>query len=320
MSYEGRLWISCRQGVNASSTPHGDRGRLYLYCSAIDDLENWQRVPIIFNQVQENPNDLDAIISGPFGHHLILASRHFRAGNNVPFWSRFDIHRLAEATVGKSPIILDREPINLHLHRQGEGLTVAAMYGHVLEDEEHGLIATTYSATPGKRPSPAILCSKDRGKSWQKKSFIARSEEFGKYLNETSLISLNNRKWIAVIRTDEQPWPLYFSQCNDGLEEWSALEDTGLFGHAPTLILDRSGNPLLVYRDLSCKRPKVSMARYIDNHWEKLGELVEYENIYNGGYSDIVSLAENKYFVTTYMDDKDASPWILGMVVRLEYD
>jgi hypothetical protein len=106
---------------------------------------------------------------------------------------------------------------------------------------------------------------------------------------------------------------------NDGAT-WSPLAETPLLGYAPMLLGDNPGYLMAVYRDLSGELPGVSLGVSFDNgrDWQRLGRLIEYTgDIYDRGYADIITLAQNQYLAVYYTCDHDDPPWIAGTVFSL---
>ncbi|MDH5545520.1 MAG: glycoside hydrolase [Gammaproteobacteria bacterium] len=313
-----RIWMACRQGVTPSKTPHGDGGKIYFYFGDGGTENRWQRVPVFFNQTHTLPNDLDAILSGPFDGQCVLVSRHYRNNQeNVPYISIFDASRLDEATHGKSPLILNRRPINSLIDRRNGGVLVAAVYGHVRLIDTGEWLMSSYATVEGDiMHSPVILGSQDRGNSWYIKSVIVHSDALKKYLNENTFVQMSNGKWIAVIRAEAKPNPLYFAISESGMTDWLPVQETGLHGHSPVLI--KGGDrPVLLYRDLDNHQPAISAAEYCDGVWKRICVLAEYENLYNGGYADALIAPDGKLFSAAYMDDDEAFPWIEGFRFEL---
>ena len=317
-----RVWLACRKGLAASNIPHGDKGRLFLYYADVNNLSQWQGIPVVFNQTHALGNELDAIISYDGQNTITLISRHYRSSiENIPYISYLHIDDLERAVSGIRPIILDRFDLNKMLAENNQETAVAAMFGHALctdSGKQGGQLLSCYAVVEsGQMPSPVVLRSMNSGQSWYRHSVIANSREHEIYLNETSIIRSEGKKYLSVIRTDNKPWPLYFSISNGGAENWSALSETGLTGHAPMLVKGENETVFLFYRDLSGDRPAVSMACFQASEWVALGQIASYQHIYNGGYSDAIHLGSNRFFVVSYFDDEDGCPWIDGYIVKV---
>lgn len=313
------VWLACRKGNTSPNTPHGDKGRVYLYFANVSDLTKWEGMPVIFHQTHDRGNELDAIINPSSSGGLTLVSRHYRsAGENVSYFSHLSFDSLQAGRNGVRPLIVDRFRLDERIENNGPGITIAAVFGHTITGQDQEKYMSCYAVhAQGRWPSPTILHSRDDGMSWRVRSVIEHSDTFGAYLNETSLLQTDCGQTLAVIRTDNEPWPLYFSVSDSALSEWTDLAETGLYGHAPMLVKGEDGKVFLFYRDLSADQPRVSCAIYVDGAWTFAGSIVSYTNIYNGGYCDALHLGKNRFFVTTYLDDADASPWIDGFVVEV---
>lgn len=316
-----RVWLACRKGCAASDIPHGDKGRIYLYYADVDNLSRWQSVPVVFNQTHAQGNELDAIVSYDGQDTITLISRHYRsASENIPYISYLHVSDLEKAVGGVRPIILDRFSLNDNLAENNQATAIAAVFGHVVcdkEREQSEQLLTCYASVEPGLPSPVVLRSTDSGRHWYRRSVIASSREHEIYLNENSMVRCESGEYLSVIRTDNKPWPLYFSVSDHGVENWSALSETGLTGHAPMLVKGEHDQVFLFYRDLSGDRPGVSIAGFQSDQWQKLGMVASYEHVYNGGYSDAIHLGNNRFFVVSYFDDEDGYPWIDGYIVKV---
>lgn len=311
------VWLACRKGDVSNKTPHGNNGRVCLYYSKISDLLNWERVPLVFNQIQTNNNELDAIITSSIEKDLYVQSRHFLPGNNHPYFGRISKDDLDMARHGRRPIIAERDSLHENMKRNQQPIKIYATFGH-----SHfcggRLLQSCYGLIDGQqKASPVVLGSDDEGINWYLHSKIACSDKFGSYLNETSLLETSSGRWMAVIRTDDGSFPLYYSFSNSTADKWEEPMHTGLYGHAPMLVRGKGEEVLLLYREIVNQRPYLSLARNIGDTWECLGKIASYTNIYNGGYGDIVYLGNSRFFVVSYFDDEDESPWIDGFIIEI---
>ncbi len=312
------VFLACRQGSTDEDKPHGDKGKVYLFSSKITDLKKWHGVSVDFMQSHDEGNELDAIVTFLKDGTLFLVSRHFQSNaENYPYISQVTKKELSQIHQSNS-LVLSRHQLNEILSQNEKAVVVAAVFGHVLIGANDDCFMSCYAAIEQDcMPSPCILRSTDCGLSWQLHRVIARSDVFGSYLNETSLVRLEDGRVLAVTRTDNKPWPLYFSFSDDDMCEWSALSETGLYGHAPLLVKGEGEIAFLFYRDLSSSTPGVSCAYFFNNVWTSVGVVVKFENIYNGGYSDAIHLGGNTFFMVTYLDDVDASPWVDGFILQI---
>ncbi len=312
------IWLACRQGVTDKERPHGDNGQVFLYHATVSDLQSWSGVTINFDQIYERPNDLDAIISRVSNDKTVLLSRHYQAGDETcPYISELPLSQLIEVGQHNRRLQLPRRKLNESIVQGEVGVKVVACYGHIVQ-KQNDLLMTTYAILSSEKMySPVILKSNDEGKSWSLHSQIASSDQCNRYLNENTIVQLPGGLWLSVIRTEEQAYPLYYAVSDQHAQNWQPIQETGLFGHSPILVCGEDRRVLLLYRDLSQTKPRISLAEYAQGEFHDLGTISEYENTYNGGYGDIIALGEDRYLVVEYMDDEDACPWIEGFILKI---
>ena len=318
MRVDDVIWLACRQGVTDKERPHGDNGQVFLYYATVSDLQSWSGVAINFDQSYEHPNDLDAIITRISNDKAVLLSRHYQADDdNYPYISELPLSQLREVGQDNRRLQLPRRKLNESIVQSEVGVKVAACYGHIVQ-KQNDLLMTTYATLSNEQMhSPVILRSNDEGKSWSLHSQIASSDQCNRYLNENTIIQLPDGLWLSVIRAGEQPFPLYCAISDQYAKNWQPIQETGLFGHSPILVHGEDRQVLLLYRDLSQTKPRISLAEYAQGKFHDLGTISEYENTYNGGYGDLIALGEDRYLVVEYMDDEDACPWIEGFILKI---
>lgn len=284
--------VAFREGFVDIRKPHGRGGRVKILKS--QDLVNWQEFETPFND-----SELDAILSGPFGDNLSLATRSFehRVRNDV-YISVFKANGLPER----------RQKVQI------KGVNLSAFFGHafMLGGE---LLATAYGDIDGVQ-MPIILASPDFGKTWKIKSFIV-SKEFRPILNETSIINVDD-KFLAVMRSHEPSYDLYYS-FGKNLTEWEEPRKIGLLGHAPVARRLSDGRIALVFRDLNGDLPGVGLAISDNGVDFKRVNICHYTgDLYNGGYGDFVEVSPKKLFVVYYRCDESDEPWIEAKVIDLQ--
>ena len=305
------LWLAYRSGKANNRAVHGLEGKVMLIRSSIADPSMWEDAVELFAE----GNELDAVISGPFNEIVFLGTRTQSPGYAgkcfLSRWQASDIFPQKE----------DKKMGRQHLHNISD--TRITCFGHIRRTEQNTLLLPGYGRVHSEESvhSPLLLFSEDEGKSWSLRSIVASSEKTGTTLSEFSLAYLENDTWVALIRNEMPPYPLMLARSTDDGRTWSDIEPTALAGHAPMLLELESGRILVVYRDLSKDIPGISMGMGTDfgRQWHYLARFSNYEgSIYDGGYSDIVSLGNNRFLAVYYICDADASPWIEGTVFYLD--
>lgn len=180
------------------------------------------------------------------------------------------------------------------------------------------------SAIEEPQAVPYLLVSIDQGGNWHMRARVASSKAVSTRLTEFSLGHLGGTAWTSLIRSETPPFFLHRSETSDDGRKWSVPRPTELKGHAPMLAeIKRSGNLLVIYRDLSQETPGIGIG-YSGNggkNWQRIGSLASYEgSIYDGGYGDLIQLGGNRFLAVYYLCDRDASPWIEGSIFTLEDD
>lgn len=284
--------VAFREGFVDVEKPHGRGGRVKILKSS--DLVNWQEFETPFCD-----NELDAILSGPFGDNLILVTRSYehRVRNDV-YISVFGANSLPDK----------RRRVEV------DGVKLSAFFGHafMLDGE---LVATAYCDNNGTQ-MPLLLASPDFGERWKIKSFIA-PKEFRPLLNETSVLNIGD-KFMAIIRSREPSYDLYYSFSRN-LFEWEEPKEIGLLGHAPVARRLSDGRIAFVFRDLNSDLPGVSIAISNDGiNFERISVCHYTGDLYNGGYGDFVEISPKTLFVVYCTCDRDNEPWIEARVVDLQ--
>ena len=283
--------VAFREGFTDPSKPHGKSGKVKILKSK--DLENWQELETPFDD-----NELDAILSGPFGDDLFLVTRSFEyKKRNEVYVSRFKIGDLPK----------DRVKVTV------KDVGLSAFFGHMFEYNSE-LIATAYGMYKDEHRS-LVLSSTDKGSTWQLKGVIM-PDGFKPWLNENSIVEANGR-FLAVIRSLEPSYDLYYSFSSD-LIHWDEPRKLGLLGHAPVLRKLKSGKLVLAFGDLNDDLPGVGLAFSDDGlNWERINLKHYCGNLYEGGYTDFVEIEDNELFVVYYICDEDNEPWIEAQIVNV---
>ncbi|GMT43751.1 MAG: hypothetical protein IEMM0003_0570 [bacterium] len=279
-----------REGFVDSAKPHGSNGCVKILKSR--DLNRWDETETPFCD-----NELDAVISRPFGDYLFLATRsyEYKKRNDV-YISKFKANELPAK---RSLIKFDNADFT--------------MFGHIIENDGV-LTAPAYGTCDGIN-SPILLSSDNFGQTWNIKSLITPNGH-KPVLNETSIVMLDD-KFLAIMRSQEPSYNLYCAFSED-LINWSKPENLGILGHAPMIRKLDDGRIVFVFRDLNDSFPGVGLAISKDGlKWDRFNICHYTGNLYNGGYADFVEIEPNVLFIVYYTCDEDNEPWIEGKVIKI---
>ncbi len=282
--------IAYREGFTDTAKPHGKNGCVKLLKSG--DLKKWEEFETPFYD-----NELDAIISGPFGDYLFLVTRsyEYKKRNDV-YISKF---KADELPTKRSLIKFDNADFT--------------MFGHIIENDGM-LIAPAYGIYD-EIDSPILLTSDDFGQTWQIKSIITPNGH-KPVLNETSIVMLDD-KFLTIMRSQEPSYNLYCAFSED-LINWSKPENLDILGHAPMVRRLSDKRMIFVFRDLNNDPPGVGLAISEDGiNWKRYNICRYTGNLYNGGYADFVEIGGGKLFVVYYISDEDNEPWIEGTIINI---
>ena len=282
--------IAFREGFTDKTKPHGKDGCVKFLKSM--DLKNWQEYKLPFCD-----NELDSIVSNVTDKQLLLITRSYEyQKRNDVYISVFDNDKIPQ----------ERGVLNID---DAE----FTMFGHIIKNENE-LLATAYGKHKGI-DSPIILSSNNFGKNWQIKSLITPNRHTP-ILNETTITKFDN-KFIAIMRSREPSYDLYYSFSND-LMSFSKPKKTGILGHAPMIKTLKNGNLAFVFRNLNGNLPGIGLAfskNGID--WEYSNICNYTGNLYNGGYADFIELDDNSLFVVYYISDESDEPWIESKIIKI---
>jgi len=328
-----RILLTCRSGYSDSNEPHGRGGRVRLLSALVSSPEQWTDHGVLFGNPEGENYELDALISGPFAsgddnagfdfNELILITREYRIKafnkNYISYLSIDDVESLTRASLNES--VVETQGVVPRRLLTECGINPSACFGHIQSAEDGALLLSGYGETTGNGiVSPLLWHSYDFGRSWQLRAIVANSADCDKKLNEFSLTSCGNKKWLALIRDNVEPHVICRAFSEDDGFSWSPAVETDLCGHAPLLYRLNEKQHLVLLRDLTENQPSVSIYGS-DNQgkrWQAIAELNVYAGgLYNGGYGDIVALPNDKFLATYYVSDADASPWIEGVIFTL---
>lgn len=307
--FKNSLLLSFRSGFVQQGEMHGTGGAVHLLHADVSCPQEWRPLPMGMDTADDDHNEMDAILSLPSEggeiNELFLATRNYDVDGICRTW----LSKLE----GDFLIAPSAEPhLNLIPRRHLKEISDLEIncYGHIQRTLSGELLM------PGYTSSPVLLFSGDNGLTWQFRSQIYENDD-RMTLSEFSMVHQKGTEWMALIRNEKRTQALQLICSEDDGQTWSHPEPTVLTGHAPMAIRTWQGDFMVIYRDLSEKKQGVSIGfcRGDGRCWEMLGRLCEYTgNLYDGGYGDLLQLKQNLFLAVYYRCDKDASPWIEGVL------
>ncbi len=299
------LFMALRVATVDEDEPHGRAGVVSLYKATVGNLQQWQ--PVRFDAGTDERWEIDAILS-VVDDELYLQTRQYRHERyNEVFFSR-----LSRAET--SPSLCEAERRSLSSLQP----CLSASYGHLVGAADGALLLPAYGGlSESGITSPLLFHSYDGGKEWQLRAVVANSDRLGQYLNEYAMLNLGGKRWLALMRDNHKPWVLWQLYSEDDGFSWSELQDSGLRGHAPMLCAVEGG-VVAIYRELSTSTPGIGFAYKAEGSdpWVNAAINRDYSGaLYNGGYGDVLALADNRLFAAYYVADDDQSPWIEGAIL-----
>jgi hypothetical protein len=303
-----RLWMACRSGAVSGRQAHGVAGKVLLFSADAATPDNWSPQGTLFMPAPDGcGNELDAILSAPCPDLFFLATRDYE------YKKRNDVY----LSTGSTPDFRHRRlltEISDHY---------AICFGHVRRTVGGDFLMPGYCGFSDE-PSgtPVLLVSENQGGTWSLRAKVASSTKVGTRLTEYSLGHLGGSNWMALIRNETPPFPLFWTESHDDGRTWGKARKTTLCGHAPMILdVEGGGGHLVLYRDLAESEPGVGIGISLDRgaSWQRIGRLAAYTgSIYDGGYGDLVHLADDRYLAVYYLCDEDGSPWIEGSIFSIE--
>lgn len=165
-----------------------------------------------------------------------------------------------------------------------------------------------------------VSFSSDDGITWSDLVVIASDPNLN--FREADLLRLNDGRYLASIRTDDEPYDSYQSYSSDEGKSWTPVEKSGFKGHCPSLFHLNAGIAC-VYRDMEYNRPGISYSVTYDNGqtWQYGGQLYKSPSAYTGwasacGYPSLLRLRGGKIFCLFHTDAVDNNSEIRGVYLK----
>jgi hypothetical protein len=197
-----------------------------------------------------------------------------------------------------------------HIYEMSDGRWLMPAYG---SDDVAG-IATPTSA--GAISYTITAVSDDRGRTWQRHSIMARSDTI--HFHEPAMLRLADGRYMAVIRTQNEPFTSYLCYSSKEAKTWSDPRPLPFAGQTPYMIALDSGAVLCAYRDRDPLQLGVSASVTHDGGetWRYAGRLYEGAD-WNCGYPGLVTLADGQLFCVYYTCYQQGNSELHGLIIRV---
>jgi hypothetical protein len=161
----------------------------------------------------------------------------------------------------------------------------------------------------------SVVTTTDGARTFSQPVIIATSPETD--FNDAALARLPDGRILAMIRSEQAPFPAYRSYSADNGATWTSPEQSGILGSTLSLTLLRSGALLCFYRDRVPERPGVSYAISTDNglSWEFAGQIYEADNWFCG-YPAVVPTGDDTYLCVYFGAVVDGNSNVEGIFFR----
>ena len=314
LNHRGEIVVAYRDAVfTGESLPldygeHGLHGDTYLLKYNIKRKRS--SIPVkLYDHSKTGSNEQHAILSGE-GKKLYLFSRQYGGSDRI-FLS---ISEDGGETFSPRWLARIKEFASVACYgrlREFQGRLIAPVYGNPADP-----------ALYPSRLSAAWICSENDGKDWQFGGWIGRAVEGGPSFNETAMIRLKDGGWLAVIRTGEAGYRLFYSFAGRNLKKWTPPKPLGFKGEAPELYDLGDGRIALTHRGV-VRSGKFTWSLRISKDqgrtWGRARILDEYGGSrFHGGYGDINPVGGGKWMGICYSPGPTGFPGIRGVTFRLK--
>lgn len=286
---------------------------------------------------------MDMILDEP--NSLTPAFYQRRDGTILCFFNRYATHkpsrRKALADAGRRPfterdgLLFTREPITLMCSRDGvnwqpfseidlPGWTYPpAFRGNMIEGLDGSILFSVYTTDDpaGERGMQSLLVrSRDRGRTWEYVSTIARHEDPKLAFGETSLYRTAGGRLIAWLRGGAG-LDIHTAVSEDDGMTWAPFRRHATYGYPQDAIRLESGNVLLTYGVR--KAPRGVRAKLLSPECEDIDDVEEFfvrDDSATGacGYPASVQLADGNIFTIYYLTLRQGEPARISATVLRE--
>ena len=159
--------------------------------------------------------------------------------------------------------------------------------------------------------------SNDQGRTWRRQGVMARSDSI--HFNEPAVLRLSGGRFMAVIRTQGEPFTSYLCYSGDEARTWSEPRELPFAGQTPYMIELDGGSVLCAYRDRDPLQLGISASVTRDGgmSWQYAGRLYEGTD-WNCGYPGLVQLADGYFFCVYYTCYKQVNCEVHGLILRVD--
>ena len=153
--------------------------------------------------------------------------------------------------------------------------------------------------------------------SWEKISSVQTQDRVE--LHETSVVKMNDGRYIGVIRNQTDPYYSYVTFSDDECMNWSTATKLQFRGQTPALIKLNSGILLCAYRNMDPENKGVSCSLSYDNGTTWEGEFLIYSSTdFNCGYPALALKDDNEILCVYYTQyDKFGNCDVNGAVLSI---
>lgn len=170
-------------------------------------------------------------------------------------------------------------------------------------------------ATDGRGWESAVTTTTDGARTFSAPVTIASSPSID--FNDAALLRLADDRILALIRSEQPPFPAYQSSSGDDGATWSAPRPAGFLGQ--TLCLQRllSGAIVCFYRDREPSRPGVSGALTENNgaSWRWIGQIYAAPDWFCG-YPAVAQVAADEFLCIYFTAIVDGNSEVHGVFVK----
>jgi hypothetical protein len=161
----------------------------------------------------------------------------------------------------------------------------------------------------------AVTTSADGGQTFSRPVIIATSPTID--FNDTALTRLDDGRILAVIRTEQPPYPAYQTYSADDGATWSDPAPAGFLGGTPCLYRLRDGGLVCFYRDREPGRPGVSCVVTADGGttWRWIGQIYRSTDWFCG-YPTVAPLSADTFLCVYFTAIVDGGSEVRGAFLR----
>jgi len=293
---------------------HAGKGDV-LVSDSWDEGRTFDPPRTVIDHLSERTNELDSLVTGLGEGKVILVTRSHGPELYGSFWA---LSRDGGRT------FFPRRPLEIPPPGVGpEEDRRMVCYGHAIPDQEGGLLLSFYTyQRPGPqqtglaRLDPATTEVELRGWIWE-------GELRSCWLNETSVLRLDDGRLLALCREEPCLSGLHRSFSADNGRTWSRPRTTGLFGEASNLAVLADGRLAAIFRGLPCLPQEehflgLSFSEDQGRTWTRPLVLETYSGgRFHGGYGDLAVTGGGDLLAVYYVCQEDEDPVVVASLLEV---